>query len=275
MRVFLALHLGKNARIRCLAPNNVSAGHTCLLSMAPGFMFYMARFYASMQICFYLLRLWHDEFSSFLGNRQCTSTLTHTGRPQIRRGPRRDASRAHEAGLERILAIGSGTGPGTYDGAMKIARQHDWIYATPECIRMKPAGDRCRLCGDGATSRNPKMIAWGEIGLDYFYDHSPRDVQKEVFRRQMELPRPPGCRSSSIAAPATTVRTRGTTLCKCSHEHWAHTGLPGILHCFTGEWRHAQAALDIGFYISFAGNVRLPKAENIRDAAKKVRSTAC
>jgi TatD DNase family protein len=52
--------------------------------------------------------------------------------------------------------------------------------------------------------------------------------------------------------------------------HWAPSGLPGILHCFTGEWKHAQAALDIGFYISFAGNVSFPKAENIRDAAKQV-----
>ena len=53
-------------------------------------------------------------------------------------------------------------------------------------------------------------------------------------------------------------------------DHWAPSGLPGILHCFTGEWKHAQAALDIGFYISFAGNVSFPKAENIRGAAKQV-----
>ena len=53
-------------------------------------------------------------------------------------------------------------------------------------------------------------------------------------------------------------------------DHWAPSGLPGILHCFTGEWKHAQAALEIGFYISFAGNVSFPKAENIREAAKQV-----
>ena len=53
-------------------------------------------------------------------------------------------------------------------------------------------------------------------------------------------------------------------------DHWAPSGLPGILHCFTGDWKHAQAALDIGFYISFAGNVSFPKAENIREAAKQV-----
>jgi TatD DNase family protein len=53
-------------------------------------------------------------------------------------------------------------------------------------------------------------------------------------------------------------------------EHWAPSGLPGILHCFTGEWKQAQAALDFGFYISFAGNASFPKAENIRQAAKQV-----
>src|SRR5438270_13958519 len=53
-------------------------------------------------------------------------------------------------------------------------------------------------------------------------------------------------------------------------DHWAPSGLPGILHCFTGEWKHAQAALDIGLYISFAGNVSFTKAENIREAAKQV-----
>src|SRR5260370_24471072 len=53
-------------------------------------------------------------------------------------------------------------------------------------------------------------------------------------------------------------------------DHWASAGLGGILHCFTGEWKHAQAALDMGFYISFAGNVSFPKAENIRAAAQQV-----
>ena len=53
-------------------------------------------------------------------------------------------------------------------------------------------------------------------------------------------------------------------------EHWAPAGLPGILHCFTGEWKHAKAALDMGFYISFAGNVSFPKAENIRESSRQV-----
>ena len=97
-------------------------------------------------------------------------------------------TRAREAGLDRILAIGSGTGPGTYDCALKIAEQHDWIFAStglhPHEASVATEADYEEMA---RLAKHPKLIAWGEIGLDYFYDHSPRDVQKEVFRRQMEL----------------------------------------------------------------------------------------
>jgi len=142
--------------------------------------------------------------------------------------------RAREAGLERILAIGSGTGPGTLDCAIKVASHHDWIYAT---IGIHPHEAKLATEADYAEMQqlagNPKVVAWGEIGLDYFYDHSPREVQKEVFRLQMELARaarlpiiihcrptnnsenawddtfrccattgrPPGCRASCTALP--------------------------------------------------------------------------
>jgi len=192
-------------------------------------------------------------------------------------GPKFDADRAemvdraHEAGLERILAIGSGTGPGTFDCAIKVAQQYDWIYASlgihPHEAKLGTEADFAEM---ERLARHPKVIAWGEIGLDYFYDHSPRDLQKEVFRRQMEqaaaakLPIIIHCR------PSNNSENAWDDTLEMLREHWAPTGLPGILHCFTGEWHHAQAALDIGFYISFAGNVSFPKAQNIRDAAKAV-----
>jgi TatD DNase family protein len=119
-------------------------------------------------------------------------------------------------------------------------------------------------------AKHPKLIAWGEIGLDYFYDHSPRDVQKEVFRRQMELAA--GAKLPIIihCRPSNNSENAWDDALQMLRDHWAPSGLPGILHCFTGEWKHAQAALEIGFYISFAGNVSFPKAENIREAAKQV-----
>ena len=180
-------------------------------------------------------------------------------------------TRARDAGLQRILAIGSGTGPGTYDCALKIAEQHDWIFATtglhPHEASVATAVDYAEM---ERLATHPKLIAWGEIGLDYFYDHSPRDVQKEVFRRQMEsaaaarLPIIIHCR------PSNNSENAWDDTLEMLRDQWAPHGLPGILHCFTGEWKHAQAALEMGFYISFAGNVSFPKAENIREAARHV-----
>src|SRR6266481_6419229 len=192
-------------------------------------------------------------------------------------GPKFDSDRdqvlvrAREAGLERILAIGSGTGPGTLDCAIKVASHHDWIYATignhPHEAKLATEADYAEM---QQLVADPKVIAWGEIGLDYFYDHSPREVQQEVFRRQMELARAAQLPIIIHCRPTNNSENAWDDTLQMLRDHWASSGLPGILHCFTGEWKHAQAALDIGFYISFAGNVSFPKAENIREAAKQV-----
>jgi TatD DNase family protein len=179
--------------------------------------------------------------------------------------------RASEAGLERILAIGSGTGPGTYDCALKIAEQHDWIFAStglhPHEASVATDHDYEEM---SRIAQHEKVIAWGEIGLDYFYDHSPREVQKEVFRRQMELARTAGLPIIIHCRPSNNSENAWDDALELIRLYWAHAGLPGILHCFTGEWKHAEAALEMGFYISFAGNVTFSKAENIRNAAKQV-----
>ena len=180
-------------------------------------------------------------------------------------------SRARAAGLERILAIGSGTGPGTLDCAIKIAEQHDWIFATlgihPHEAKLAGESDYAEM---ERLAKHPKIVAWGEIGLDYFYDHSPRDVQQEVFRRQMEQARAARLPIVIHCRPSNNSENAWDETVQVLRDHWAAAALGGILHCFTGEWRHAQAALDMGFYVSFAGNVSFPKAENIRAAAKQV-----
>ena len=179
--------------------------------------------------------------------------------------------RALDAGLERILAIGSGTGPGTLDCAIKIAEQHDWIFATlgihPHEAQLAQETDYAEM---EQLARHAKIMAWGEIGLDYFYDHSPREVQKEVFRRQMEQARAARLPIIIHCRPSNNSENAWDDTIQMLRDQWAATGLGGILHCFTGEWKHAQAALDMGFYISFAGNVSFPKAENIRSVAKQV-----
>lgn len=179
--------------------------------------------------------------------------------------------RARAAGVETIVAIGSGTGPGSLDCGIRLAEKHDSMYAT---VGIHPHEAKLATDADfeemDSLAKHPKVIAWGEIGLDYFYDHSPREVQSEVFLRQLllasaaKLPVVIHCRPSEGSDNA------WEDCLALLREQWAPTGLGGILHCFTGTPDMATRALDMGFMISFAGNLTFPKAQQIRDAAKAV-----
>ena len=119
-------------------------------------------------------------------------------------------------------------------------------------------------------ARRPKVIAWGEIGLDYYYDHSPRDTQKNVFIRQMELARTAKLPIVIHCRPSDNADDAWEDCLRLIEQHWKSSGLGGVLHCFTSLWPHARRALDMGFMISFAGNVTFPKAQQIRDSALQV-----
>ena len=108
------------------------------------------------------------------------------------------------------------------------------------------------------------MIAWGEIGLDYHYDHSPRDVQREVFKRQLGLAR-------ELNLPV-VIHSREADTDTISILREALTGYPrgGVMHCFGGSLPMAEAAIELGFYISFAGNLTFKKAEDLRDVARQL-----
>ncbi len=182
-------------------------------------------------------------------------------------------ARAKAAGVTTILAIGNGDGPGTgtLDCAIKLARQHEGVYATvgihPHEAALAKQADFDEL---ERLARDPKVIAWGEIGLDYFYDHSPRDVQQRVFLQQMEMARAAKLPIIIHCRPSDNSENAWDDLLRLIREHWASGGLGGVLHCFTGSVEHARTALDLGFMISLAGNVTYPKAQNIRDAAAMV-----
>ncbi|MGH9492442.1 MAG: TatD family hydrolase, partial [Terriglobales bacterium] len=111
---------------------------------------------------------------------------------------------------------------------------------------------------------------WGEIGLDYFYDHSPREVQQTVCRRQMEQARAAKLPIVIHCRPSDASDNAWDDCLALLGQHWAASGLGGILHCFTGSLARARAALEMGFLISFAGNVTFAKAENIRQAAREL-----
>ncbi len=173
--------------------------------------------------------------------------------------------RARDAGVGTLLAIGTGPGPEKLDAAIPFAEQHDWIYTSigihpHEAKEVTPQ----HLDELARLAQHPKVIAWGEIGLDYFYDHSPRDVQATVFRSQMEL---------AHAAKLPIIihcRDAWDDCLALIEQHWRPSGLAGILHCFTGTFGHARRGLDMGFLISFAGNATYPKTQNIRDVAKEI-----
>ncbi len=179
-------------------------------------------------------------------------------------------TRAKDAGVTTLLAIGNGDGPGTgtLDCAIQLARSHDGVYATvgihphEAALAQQPDFDELQR-----LSRDPKVIAWGEVGLDYFYDHSPRDVQQRVFVRQMEMARAAKLPIIIHCRPSDNSQNAWDEVLRLIREHWAASGLGGVLHCFTGTLEHARAALDFGFMLSFAGNITYPKSQNIRDAA--------
>ena len=182
-------------------------------------------------------------------------------------------ARANQAGVSTLLAIGNGDGPGTgtLDCAIKLAQQYDWIYATvgihPHEAELAKLSDFDEL---ERLAQSPKVIAWGEIGLDYFYDHSPRDVQQRVFLQQMEMARAAKLPIIIHCRPSNSSENAWDDVLRLVGENWATSGLGGVLHCFTGTVDHARAALDLGFMVSFAGNITFPKAQNIRDAASMV-----
>ena len=177
----------------------------------------------------------------------------------------RDAmlERARAAGVNTILAIGVGPGPEKLDATIPYAEAHDWIYTTvgihpheAKEVTSEHLETLARL------AKHPKVIAWGEIGLDYFYDHSPRDVQQRVFRAQMEL-------AQAAKLPLIIhCRDAWSDCLDMLETVWKPTGLGGVLHCFTSTIEDARRGVDMGFMVSFTGNLTYPKAQNIRDVAK-------
>ena len=180
-------------------------------------------------------------------------------------------ARARDAGVRTIVAIGNGDGPPELDAGIRLAEKHDFMYAT---IGIHP--HEARLASEQAfgemerLARHPKVIAWGEIGLDYYYDHSPRETQRQVFLRQMELAAAAKLPIVIHCRPSEGREDAWDDCLGLIEEQWAAKGSGGILHCFTGNWAQAKRALDVGFMISFAGNVTFPKAQQIRDAAVHV-----
>lgn len=172
--------------------------------------------------------------------------------------------RALQAGVEQMLAIGSGDGPPDLEVATRLAERYPFIHAS---VGVHPH-DASKATGDTFArlrelTSHPKVVAIGEIGLDFHYDHSPRDVQREVFVRQMEI--------AHEAHKPIIIHTREawTDTIELLREHWPPQN-GGIIHCFSEGVEEAQQALALGFHISFGGIVTFPRATAIQEAARFV-----
>jgi TatD DNase family protein len=169
--------------------------------------------------------------------------------------------RAHAAGVERMLSIGTGDGPPGIECALEIAVKHATVFAT---VGVHPH-DADKYDGEvgkrlAILLSEPKVLALGEIGLDFHYEHSPRDVQKAAFIEQMQI--------AADARRPIIIHTREAwpDTFALLERYWRPTGLGGIMHCFSGGPGEAQRCLDLGFHLSFAGIVTFPKSLDIQAA---------
>lgn len=176
-------------------------------------------------------------------------------------------NRAREVGVEMMLEIcGSDVAKGSLDVGLKLAEEYQFIYAAiglhPHEASLYDEALEQKLL---AMSDHEKVIGWGEIGLDYHYDHSPRDTQRRVFRRQLEL-----ALERRLPAIIHTREAEDDTI-QILRESWANVGgvgIGGIIHCFTGTQKLADAAIEMGFHISFSGVLTFKNAEELRDVAR-------
>lgn len=175
--------------------------------------------------------------------------------------------RAKEAGVELMLNVGTGDPHSNdFDRAVEVSERYNTVYCSvgvhPHDAKLYDDTAEQHLLGLIRSSK--KVIAWGEIGLDFYYDHSPRDVQIAVFRRQIRKARELGLPIIIHSRDADEETVEILT------EECAGDFRGGIMHCFGGTAEMAVKLIDIGFLISFAGNVTFKKADNLRNAARTV-----
>lgn len=174
-------------------------------------------------------------------------------------------ARAKVAGVGAMLSIGTGQGPPDLEAAIRVADNQAAIYATvgvhphdAEKADQRTFSDLEELLG------RPKVLALGEIGLDYHYDNSPRERQREVFVRQMEIARTAG---KPIAIHTRDAWDDTLTLLD---EHWVSSGLGCVMHCFSGNEEQADAAVERGFHCSYGGVLTFARAEDVRAGAARI-----
>lgn len=173
-------------------------------------------------------------------------------------------ARAREAGVETIIAVGGAGDMTSNTEAIALAAAYPNVYAT---VGMHPhdakdVGDEELRKLKELTARS-KVVAVGETGLDYYYDHSPHDVQRRVFIQFIHM----ACETGlPIVIHERDAAKDAAELLRCE----GSAELRGVIHCFTGNNEAARAYLDLGFYLSFTGIITFKNAESLRDVVRKV-----
>ena len=190
-------------------------------------------------------------------------------------------ARAAEAGVGVVLSIGIGEGPAEMHRALDLCREFNAQRAAGAALPQLYASAGVYPHNTGAIDdavlarldqllAKPEVIACGEIGLDYFHDGASRETQHAGFIRQLEV--------AAARKRPILIHCRGTNetadawddIFLALDEHWRHTGLGGVMHCFGAGWEQARRSLDMGFLVSFAGNLTYPKAQPLRDVAARL-----
>jgi TatD DNase family protein len=186
-------------------------------------------------------------------------------------------ARAQAAGVGAVLSIGIGEGPAEMHQALDLCREFNGQPGMPRLYAS--AGIYPHNTGeadDAALARldrllgEPEVIGCGEIGFDYYHEGAPRDVQRKGLIAQLEIA---AARKRPVLIHCRA--SEGTTdawddLFKVLEAHWRPTGLGGVMHCFGGGWEQARRSIDLGFLVSFAGNLTYPKAQPLRELAARM-----
>jgi TatD DNase family protein len=185
--------------------------------------------------------------------------------------------RAWEAGVGAVLAIGIGEEPSQMHQALEICRQFNGQPGIPKLYASAgvyphntPEIDDGVLAKLDKLLAEPEVIACGEIGLDHYHEGAPHAMQREGLIRLLEIA---AARKRPIlihCRPKDGTTDAWDDLFLILEEHWRQTGLGGIMHCFGGNYEQAARSLDLGFLVSFAGNLTYPKAQPLRDVAARL-----
>ncbi len=172
--------------------------------------------------------------------------------------------RAELADVGHMLTIG--TKLREFPGVLKIAEDHNNIHCSvgihPHEAEVEGADVTVEALLEYA--KNPNVVAIGETGLDYFYEHSPRDVQKHSFRIHIEA-----ARKSGLPLIVHTRNADDDTI-QILQEEYAKGPFTGVIHCFSSGWEVAEKSMEIGFYISISGIVTFKAAGELRDHVTQI-----